>query len=52
MGRAAGVALAIGFRGGWRRPVALEKEFPMLDHWRELWVGEAEKPAHGVSTET
>ena len=52
MGRAAGVAVAIGFRGGWRRPVALEKEFPMLDHWRELWVSEAEKPAHGVSTET
>ncbi|MFN9547769.1 MAG: HAD family hydrolase [Cyanobacteriota bacterium] len=52
MARAAGVAVVIGYRGGWRRPVALEKDYPWLDHWRELLVAEGGKPAHGVSTET
>jgi phosphoglycolate phosphatase len=52
MGRAAGVAVVMGYRGGWRRPVALEPTYPWLDHWRELVVAEVVEPAHGVSTET
>ena len=52
MARAAGVAVVIGYRGGWRRPVALDNDYPWLDHWRDLLVAEGEEPAHGVSTET
>lgn len=52
MARAAGVAVAIGYRGGWRQAVALEKDYPCLDHWRDLVVAGGTKPADGVSTET
>jgi phosphoglycolate phosphatase len=52
MARAAGVALAIGYRGGWRRPVALDPGYPLVDHWRELVVLETGIPAPGVSTKT
>ena len=49
---AAGVAVAIGYRGGWRQAVALAEGYPCLDHWRDLMVAGGEKPADGVSTET
>lgn len=52
MAQAAGVALAIGYRGGWQRPVTLAPGYPLLDHWRDLVVLETGKPAPGVSTET
>jgi phosphoglycolate phosphatase len=52
MGRSAGVAVAVGYRGGWRRPVRLEEAYPWLDHWRELRVARGEKPADGVSMAT
>lgn len=52
MARAAGVAVVMGYRGGWRRPVALEGQYPCLDHWRDLRVAEGEEPAQVVSTET
>lgn len=52
MARAAGVAVAIGYRGGWRRPVELERDYPWVDHWRDLVVAEAGEPAAGVSLKT
>ena len=52
MARAAGVAVVIGYRGGWRQAVDLDSAYPCLDHWGELRVARAEKPADGVSTET
>jgi phosphoglycolate phosphatase len=52
MGRAAGVAVAIGYRGGWRQAVALEEDYPCVDHWRDLLVAGGMEPAVGVSTET
>lgn len=52
MASAAGVAVAIGYRGGWRQAVALAEGYPCLDHWRDLMVAGGEKPADGVSTET
>jgi phosphoglycolate phosphatase len=52
MARAAGMALAIGYRGGWQQDVALEEGYPCVDHWRELLVDDAREPAVGVSTET
>lgn len=52
MAREAGVAVALGYRGGWRRPVPLDNNFPWLDRWHDLLVAEGEEPAHGVSTET
>lgn len=36
MGRRAGLALVLGYRAGWRRPVPLDPSFPQIDHWREL----------------
>ncbi len=45
MARAAGVPVVLGYRAGWRRPVALDDAFPQLDHWQELRV-----VAHGDST--
>lgn len=36
MGQSAGVAVVLGYRGGWRRPVKLDQQFPLLDHWSEL----------------
>ncbi|MEA5392804.1 HAD family hydrolase [Cyanobium gracile UHCC 0139] len=38
MARAAGVPVVLGYRAGWRRPVALDGSFLQLDHWRELAV--------------
>ncbi len=38
MARAAGVAVVIGYRGGWRQALDLEHTYPGLDHWRELLV--------------
>jgi phosphoglycolate phosphatase len=52
MARAAGVAVVIGYRGGWRQALDLEQTYPGLDHWRELLVARGHKPADGVSTET
>jgi phosphoglycolate phosphatase len=52
MAQAAGVAVAIGYRGGWRQAVALVDNHPCMDHWRDLWVSEGNEPAEGVSTET
>jgi phosphoglycolate phosphatase len=52
MARAAGVAVAIGYRGGWRQTVALAEDYPYLDHWSDLLVAGGAKPADGVSTET
>ncbi|MEB3333382.1 MAG: HAD family hydrolase, partial [Cyanobacteriota bacterium] len=51
MGRSAGVALTIGYRGGWRQAVTLDPGYPSLNHWRELVVLETHEPAPGVSTE-
>lgn len=42
MARSAGVAVVLGYRGGWQRPVQLDGDFPLLDHWSELSVGGAE----------
>jgi phosphoglycolate phosphatase len=39
MARAAGVAVVLGYRGGWRQAVDLEHTSPWLDHWQELRVG-------------
>lgn len=52
MARAAGVAVVIGYRGGWRQAVNLDSAYPCLDHWGDLRVAREEKPADGVSTET
>jgi phosphoglycolate phosphatase len=52
MARAAGVAVAIGYRGGWRQAVALETGYLCVDHWADLLVAESKEPAVGVSTET
>lgn len=38
MARAAGVPVVLGYRAGWRRPVALDGSFLQLDHWQELAV--------------
>jgi phosphoglycolate phosphatase len=38
MAQSAGMALAIGYKGGWRQAVALEEGYPCVDHWRELVV--------------
>jgi phosphoglycolate phosphatase len=45
MARSAGVAVVLGYGGGWRRPVDLEEEFPLVNHWRELGVAVDGKPA-------
>lgn len=52
MARSAGVALVMGYKGGWRQPVPLEQTYPHLDHWRELSVSETVEPPPGVSTAT
>jgi phosphoglycolate phosphatase len=52
MALAAGVAVVIGYRGGWRQTVELEKRFLWLDHWHELLVAGDGEPAVGVSTKT
>jgi phosphoglycolate phosphatase len=52
MARSAGVALAMGYTGGWRQPVALAAPYPQLHHWRELSVSESLEPPPGVSTAT
>ncbi|WP_370515503.1 hypothetical protein [Cyanobium sp. Copco_Reservoir_LC18] len=51
MARAAGVPVVLGYRAGWRRPVALDGSFLQLDHWRELAVvpGNAAVPPNGSS---
>jgi phosphoglycolate phosphatase len=38
MGRQAGVAVVLGYRAGWRKPVRLDPAFPQLEHWRDLTV--------------
>ncbi|MEB3322331.1 MAG: HAD-IA family hydrolase [Synechococcaceae cyanobacterium] len=38
MARLAGVAVVLGYRAGWQRPVPLDASFPHVDHWRELAV--------------
>jgi phosphoglycolate phosphatase len=38
MARAAGVAVGLGYRAGWRLPVTLDQDFPQLQDWRELQV--------------
>jgi phosphoglycolate phosphatase len=48
MARDAGVAVMLGYRGGWQQPVQLEDGFPLVDHWQELAV----VPDQAVSTET
>jgi phosphoglycolate phosphatase len=48
MARAAGVAVMLGYRGGWQQPVRLEAGYPLFDHWQELAV----VPDQGVSMET
>lgn len=52
MAKSAGVAVVLGYRGGWQRPVQLEAEFPLLDHWGELSLSPDPEPAEGVSTIT
>jgi phosphoglycolate phosphatase len=52
MARSAGVALVMGYRGGWRQPVALEESYPHVDHWGELSVSETLETPPGVSTAT
>jgi len=52
MAQSAGVAVVLGYRGGWQRPVPLDGDFPLLDHWCELSVEGALKPDEGVSMET
>jgi len=44
MARAAGVPVVLGYRAGWRRPVALDGSFQQLDHWQELTV--VQEPAN------
>jgi len=48
MARAAGVAVMLGYRGGWQQPVQLEAGYPLFDHWQELAI----VPDQGVSMET
>jgi phosphoglycolate phosphatase len=38
MACAAGVAVMLGYRGGWQQPVQLETGYPLFDHWQELAV--------------
>lgn len=45
MAHTAGVAVVLGYRGGWRRPVQLERAYPSMDHWCELSVEELADPA-------
>jgi phosphoglycolate phosphatase len=52
MAQSAGVAVVLGYRGGWQRPVQLDGDFPLLDHWSELSVESGLKPDEGVSMET
>lgn len=53
MARAAGVAVVLGYGGGWQRPVALDTTYPCFDHWDELSVEESRlKPDQRVSMET
>ncbi|MEB3258275.1 MAG: HAD-IA family hydrolase [Cyanobacteriota bacterium] len=48
MARKAGVAVMLGYRGGWQQPVQLEAGYVLLDHWQDLAV----VPDQGVSTAT
>lgn len=48
MARDAGVAVMLGYRGGWQQPVQLEDGYALVDHWQELTV----VPDQAVSTET
>jgi phosphoglycolate phosphatase len=41
MADAAGVAVVLGYGGGWSLPVPLDPSFPQLRHWQELGVGQA-----------
>lgn len=41
MARAAGVAVVLGYRAGWRQPPPLDPGFPQLSHWQELTVSAA-----------
>jgi phosphoglycolate phosphatase len=52
MARSAGVALVMGYKGGWREPVPLADAYHQLEHWRELSVAESVEPPPGVSTAT
>ena len=48
MAREAGVAVMLGYRGGWQQPVQLEAGYSLFDHWQDLAV----VPDQGVSTAT
>jgi len=48
MAREAGVAVMLGYRGGWQLPVPLEDGYLLFDHWQELAV----VPDQGVSMAT
>jgi phosphoglycolate phosphatase len=52
MARAAGVAVVLGYRSGWRQPPPLDPDFPQLDHWDELEVAVATPPLNneGISS--
>ncbi|MFN6354956.1 MAG: HAD family hydrolase [Cyanobacteriota bacterium] len=52
MARAAGVAVVLGYRGGWQQSVSLEADYPWMEHWSELAVDGDIDPASGVSTGT
>jgi phosphoglycolate phosphatase len=52
MARSAGVALVMGYTGGWRQPVSLAKTYPHLHDWRDLSVSKTLEPPPGVSTAT
>ncbi|MEB3362068.1 MAG: HAD-IIIA family hydrolase [Synechococcaceae cyanobacterium] len=49
MADAAGVAVVLGYCGGWSQPVALDPRFPQLRHWQELGVGQAGRDEEGSS---
>jgi phosphoglycolate phosphatase len=44
MAAAAGVAVVLGYSGGWSQPVRLDPRFPLLNHWQELGVGQPGRP--------
>lgn len=52
MAHAAGVAVVLGYRGGWQQSVSLAADYPWMEHWSELAVDDGVDPASGVSTET
>ncbi|MFM7642390.1 MAG: HAD family hydrolase [Cyanobium sp.] len=52
MARAAGLAVVLGYRGGWKQSVSLEADYPWMEHWSELAVDGGVDPASGVSTAT